>query len=222
VAGIAGTPAPARGQLRALDILRIRNMWLCCAISSLIVAGTSVAIVFTPVFLVSLRHLKPEDMAMAMSTFGLASMVGTPIICVLSDRLGRKPILIGFAALTAAALCSLYWAWTTVLLVAILAVAGFNAFLAVISIAVIPAESVADRDRGTALGMAMGMAEILGGFVAPALAGIAADRFGQNILPAIAASCVLAGGLLSFALYESAPRRAGAAFRPVPAMVPSE
>jgi len=223
VAGIAGTRLPALGQARALDVLRVRNVWLCMAISSLIVAGTTVAMVFTPVFLVSQRHLKPADMAMVMSVFGFASMAGPPIICVLSDRLGRKPVLIGFAILTAAALCSLYWAGTTTLLVATMAVAGFGAFLAVLSIAVIPAESVADCDRGTALGMAMGMAEMLGGFAAPALAGLAADRFGQNILPAVAAGCVMAGALLSFALTESAPRRTGAApILAIPALVPSE
>jgi len=216
VAAIAGTLAPGRGQLRALDILRIRNMWLCAAISSLIVAGTSVAIVFMPVFLVDLRHLKPTDMAMVMSAFGLASMAGTPIICVLSDKLGRKPILIGFAILTAGALCSLYWAETTALLVATMGIAGFSAFLAVLSIAIIPAESVADSDRGTALGLAMGAGEIIGGFAAPALAGLAADHFGQIILPAIAAACCMAGALLSFALNESAPRRIGvAAARPL-------
>jgi MFS family permease len=210
VAGIAGTRLPAHGQARALDVLRVRNVWLCMAISSLIVAGTTVAMVFTPVFLVNLRHLTPADMAMVMSAFGFAVMAGPPTFCVLSDRLGRKPVLIGFGILTAAALCSLYWAGTTTLLVATM-VAGFGAFLAVLSIAVIPAESIADRDRGTALGMAMGMAEMLGGFAAPALAGLAADRFGQNILPAIAAGCVMAGALLSFALTESAPRRTGRA-----------
>jgi MFS family permease len=222
-AGIAGTRLPDHDQARARDILRVTNVWLCMAISSLIVAGTTVAMVFTPVFLVNLHHLKTADMAMVMSVFGFASMAGPPIICVLSDRLGRKPVLIGFAFLTAAALCSLYWAGTTALLVATMAVAGFGAFLAVLSIAVIPAESVADRDRGTALGMAMGMAEMLGGFAAPALAGLAADRFGQNILPAIAAGCVLAGALLSFALSESAPRRTGGApILAAPALVPSE
>jgi len=223
VAGTAGPRLPARGQARALDVLCVRNVWLCGAISSLIVAGTTVAMVFTPVFLVNLRHLKPADMAMVMSVFGFASMAGPPIICVLSDRLGRKPVLIGFAILTAAALCSLYWAATTTLLIATMAVAGFGAFLAVLTIAIIPAESIADPDRGTALGMTMGMAEMLGGFAAPALAGLAADRFGQNILPAIAAGCVLAGALLSFALSESAPRRTGtAAMLAVPALVPSE
>jgi MFS family permease len=210
-AAVAGTRLPAPGQTRALDVLGVRNVWLCMAISSLIVAGTTVAMVFTPVYLVNLRHLKPADMALVMSVFGFATMAGPPIICMLSDRLGRKPVLIGFAILTAAALGSLYWAGTTALLAATMAVAGFGAFLAVLSIAVIPAESVADRDRGTALGMAMGMAEMLGGFAAPALAGLAADRFGQNILPAIAAGCVMAGALLSFALKESAPRRAGGA-----------
>jgi MFS family permease len=222
VADVAGTRLPAHGQARALDVLRVRNVWLCMAISSLIVAGTTVAMVFTPVFLVNLRHLTPADMAMVMSAFGFAVMAGPPTFCVLSDRLGRKPVLIGFGILTAAALCSLYWAGTTTLLVATMVVAGFGAFLAVLSIAVIPAESIADRDRGTALGMAMGMAEMLGGFAAPALAGLAADRFGQNILPAIAAGCVMAGALLSFALKESAPRRTGAAILRVPVLVPSE
>jgi MFS family permease len=222
-AGAAGTRLPAHSQARAFDVLCVRNVWLCGAISSLIVAGTTVAMVFTPVFLVNLRHVKPADMAMAVSVFGLASMAGTPILCVLSDRLGRKPVLISFAILTAAALCSLYWAATTTLLIATMAVAGFGAFLAVLTIAVIPAESIADRDRGTALGMTMGMAEMLGGFAAPALAGLAADRFGQNILPAIAAGCVLAGALLSLALSESAPRRTGAvAMLAIPALVPSE
>jgi MFS family permease len=209
-AKIAGTQLPVPGQARALDVLSVRNVWLCGVISSLIVAGTTVAMVFTPLYLVNLRHLKPADMAMVMSVFGFASMAGPPIICALSDRLGRKPVLIGFAILTATALCSLYWAGTTTLLVATMAVAGFGAFLAVLTIAVIPAESVAGRDRGTALGIAMGLAEMLGGFAAPALAGLAADRLGQNILPAIAASCVLVGALLAFALHESAPRRIGA------------
>jgi predicted MFS family arabinose efflux permease len=219
----AAVMAPSDHKKRyGLDVLRIRNVWLCGAISSLLVAGTTVAVVFTPVFLVGLRHLTPADMGVVMSAFGLASMAGTPVLCVLSDRLGRKPVLTGFATLTAAALCSLYWAGTTTLLVASMAAAGFGSVLPILSIGVIPGESVADRDRGTALGLAMGAAEIFGGFAAPALAGLAADRFGQNIVPAIAAGCVLAGALLSFALNESAPRRAAAASLAVPALVPSE
>jgi predicted MFS family arabinose efflux permease len=182
-----------------------------------------VATVFTPLFLVGLRHLKPADMGVVMSCFGFASMSGALILPAVSDRWGRKPVLIGFATLTAAALCSLYWAGTTALLATTMVAAGFGALAPILSIGIIPGESVADRDRGTALGMAMGAAEIIGGFAAPALAGLAADRFGLDALPAIAAACVLAGALLSLALNESAPRRTGAAaILAVPALVPSK
>jgi MFS family permease len=221
--GTAETPAPALDKRSGLDVLRVRNVWLCGVISSLLVAGNTVAIVFTPVFLVGLRHLTPTDMGIVMSSFGFASMAGALVLPAVSDRLGRKPILIGFATLTAAMLCSLYWAGTTAVLAVTMAAAGFGSLLPILSIGVIPGESVADRDRGTALGLAMGAAEIIGGFAAPALAGLAADRLGQNILPSIAAGCCLAGGLLSLALSESAPLRTGAVAIPAaPELVSSE
>ena len=219
----AETSARPRDKRYGFDVLRVRNVWLCGVISSLLVAGNTVAIVFTPVFLVGPRHLTPTDMGIVMSSFGFASMAGALILPAVSDRLGRKPILLGFATFTAASLCSLYWAGTTVVLAATMAAAGFGALLPILSIGVIPGESVADRDRGTALGLAMGAAEIIGGFAAPALAGLAADRLGQSILPAIAAGCCLAGGLLSLALNESAPQWIRSAPRiATPALVPSE
>jgi len=219
----AETSARPRDKRYGFDVLRVRNVWLCGVISSLLVAGNTVAIVFTPVFLVGPRHLTPTDMGIVMSSFGFASMAGALILPAVSDRLGRKPILLGFATFTAASLCSLYWAGTTAALAATMAAAGFGAFLPILSIGVIPGESVADRDRGTALGLAMGAAEIIGGFAAPALAGLAADRLGQSILPAIAAGCCLAGGLLSLALNESAPQWIRSAPRiATPALVPSE
>jgi MFS family permease len=150
-------------------------------------------------------------------------MASLLILSALSDRVGRKPILFGVAILAAASLCSLYEAGTTIVLVAATAVAGIGGALPSFSIGMIPAESVADRDRGTAVGITMGAAEIFGGFAAPALAGLAADHFGQIVLPAIASGCFLAGGLLSLAVNETAPRRIGAAVMvATPALTSSE
>src|SRR5262249_18713385 len=117
----------------------------------------------------------------------------------------------GAAILAAASLCLLYQAGSVSALVAATALAGFGGALPPLTIGMVPSESVADQDRGTALGITMGPAEIFGGFASATLAGIAADHFGQIILPAIAAGCFLAGGLLSLALAETAPRRIGAA-----------
>jgi MFS family permease len=96
----AETSARPRDKRYGFDVLRVRNVWLCGVISSLLVAGNTVAIVFTPVFLVGPRHLTPTDMGIVMSSFGFASMAGALILPAVSDRLGRKPILLGFATFT--------------------------------------------------------------------------------------------------------------------------
>ena len=201
---------PAGTMPRSFDILRVRNVWLCGVISSLLVAGLVVTMIFAPIFLVELRHLQPSDLSIAMAAFGVATTAGGLFFSAVSDRLGRKPIVIGGALLAAAAVCFLYQATTTLLLVAAMAVAGVAGALPAFTIGMIPGESVADRDRGRALGITMGAAEIFGGFAAGALAGLAADHFGRIILPGVAGVCFLLGGLLPLALSESAPRRIGA------------
>ena len=217
----AGTLQPAFKKRSNLDVLRVRNVWLCGVISTFLVGGVIVANVFVPVFLMGVRYLKPAEMGMVMSAFVLASTAGGPILFALSDRLGRKPVLIGCAILAAASLCSLYAAGTATLLTVSMVAAGLGAGIPGMSIGMIPLESVAESDRATAMGATMGAAEIIGGFSAPALAGLAADHFGQNILPAVAAGCILAGGLISLALSETAPRRTGAAAN-LTALAPSE
>jgi predicted MFS family arabinose efflux permease len=206
-----------------LDVLRIRNVWLCMVIASLLVAGQSVTMAFAPLLLVSLRHLQPAQMGVVMSAAGSALAAGMFILPVLSDRLGRKPILIGFAALAAMAVSALSWAGPAVPSTVIMAAAGIGFVAPMLSIGIIPGESVANSQRGTALGLTIAAAEIMGGFVAPPLAGLAADQLGQGVLPSIAAGCTLVGVLLAFALKETAPRRTGARdLALVPALTPSE
>ena len=73
-----------------------------------------------------------------------------------------------------------------------------------------PGESVRAADRGTALGIVMGVAEVCGGFGGPSIAGFAADHFGLGVTLILAGGCGLAAALLSLFLPESAPRRAPA------------
>ena len=115
---------------------------------------------------------------------------------------------------------ALYWTGPTAGLAAVLGLAGLGVSLPHLAIATVPGESVPNHDRGTALGLVMGVAEIIGGLVIITLAGIAADRFGLAVVPVLAGVCAVGAGLLSLALSETAPRRA----RPIGglALVPSE
>jgi sugar phosphate permease len=80
--------------------------------------------------------------------------------------------------------------------------------------ATIPAESVPSRAIASALGLIMGAGELIGGFVAPTVAGFAADRYGLSLAMWMSAAGAILAGILSFGLVETAPavlrRRAAA------------
>jgi hypothetical protein len=71
----------------------------------------------------------------------------------------------------------------------------------------IPAETVVQGSVATALGLVMGVGEVLGGVVGPTLAGMAADRWGLTAPLWIEVGCAIAGGLIALGLIETAPAR---------------
>ena len=80
--------------------------------------------------------------------------------------------------------------------------------------ATVPAETVPPQVLTGALGLIMGAGELVGGFVAPTAAGLAADHYGLPVTMWIAAAGALVAGLLALGLKETAPlvlqRRAAA------------
>jgi sugar phosphate permease len=76
--------------------------------------------------------------------------------------------------------------------------------------ATIPSETIPARYIATAVGLSVGIGEVLGGVSAPAVAGSAADRYGLSAPLLIQAGCALIGALLALALKETAPRRLAA------------
>ncbi len=57
----------------------------------------------------------------------------------------------------------------------------------------------------TALGLIMGIGELVGGFVAPTLAGFAADRFGLSIVMWMSCAGAVLAAALALLLKETAP-----------------
>lgn len=71
--------------------------------------------------------------------------------------------------------------------------------------ATIPAETVPRGFIATALGLIMGIGELVGGFIAPTIAGFAADRYGLSIVMWMSCGGALLAALLSLFLKETAP-----------------
>lgn len=201
VAAASERPSPL------VNLLRVRNVGLCAVIASLLMAFMATALIFLPLYLVQVRGLSPLDMGLVMTALGAAILAASLMLPALSDRLGRKFVLAAFAGLGAILpLGCHYWTGGAAGLAVLCAFAALPGALLNVAIGIIPAESVGTRDRGAALGMVMGSAELVGGFIAPSLAGVLADRASLATALAAAGGCTVAAALLSLGLRETAPR----------------
>ncbi|MEW7000434.1 MFS transporter [Serratia ureilytica] len=140
-----------------------------------------------------------------MSAIGAAWVFWGVAVPAISDRLGRKPTLIFFSLL--AVCCPLFLSyvdnpWLLGVLV-FLSYTGLGCFT--LFMATIPSETVSPARIATALGLVMGIGEVIGGCLAPFIAGLIADRYGLVSVMWLAATGAVCAGVLSCFLDETAP-----------------
>lgn len=196
-----GSPAAPR----AMTLLKSRNIVLCTLISCVFVSWFVILIAFTPTYLVKVMSYSPASMGVVMSCLGAAWVVWGFGVATLSDRFGRRPTLVVFSLIAACCPLALLYATGPWMLGALmlLTYTGLGCFT--LFMATIPAETVPREMIATALGMIMGIGELIGGFVAPTLAGFAADHFGLPIVMWISCASALLAALLALFLKETAP-----------------
>lgn len=197
-------PKPSFGQM-----VRQRNIALCLAISCLMITWFVALMTFTPIYLMEHRGFAPGDMGLLMTVLGVSSVISGFVVPAISDRIGRKPTMIFFAAVALAVPLVLVYAQTSLpVLGALLFLSYFGYGCFPIFLATIPAETVGIAHAGRAIGLVIGVGEIAGGFFAPMIEGYAADRYGAAAPFLIAAAAACAAALLSCALRETAPLKA--------------
>jgi len=199
--------ASARNTIPLSTMLKHRNIWVCAIVSCLMVSWLLIQITFLPIYLVQVRGLSPSVMSVAVAATGIATVASSIIVPALSDRFGRRPILIlsGFVGVIAPVAIVMFDGPLPLLVLFMglghLAVGSFSLFMATV-----PSETIPRTHVATALGFIMGMGELAGGFAGPALAGIASDVFGPSSSMWIAATLCICAGLLCLLLDETAPR----------------
>jgi MFS family permease len=210
-------PEPAAGSTAAssamsyLAMLRFRNMILCVLMSIFMVSWMVLGWAFLPLFYVKVRQLTPGEMSVLMSLLGLSAAFFSFVVPGLSDRFGRRPVIVASNLLgVLVPLAALYWHGSLYLLGALIFVGWAASGTFPLFMGTIPSETIPARYVATSMGLTVGIGEILGGVSAPALAGTAADHYGLTAPLFIQAACALAGALLALALKETAPRRVSA------------
>ena len=192
-----------------MAMVKQRNIGLCLMISCLLITWFVALMTFTPMYLLENRGFTPGEMSVLMTVLGVSSVISGFVVPAISDRIGRKPTMIFFAAVSVAVpLVLVYFHASLPLLGAMLFLTYFGYGCFPLFLATIPAETVGIAHAGRAIGLVIGVGEVAGGFLAPVIEGYAADRYGAQAPFLIASAAAALAALLSFALKETAPLKA--------------
>ncbi|MBO0749905.1 MAG: MFS transporter, partial [Porphyrobacter sp.] len=192
-------------------LLRIKNMRLALAIAGLITGWLVLESTFLTLFLTQVKGLTPVGAGAVISWGGIGAFAGGIAFPTLSDWIGRKAVLLlGSLAATLGPLALLYLPADPTALSLAMLLGWMPLGIAPLYCATVPTESVNPAQAATAVGMAMGFAELFGGVVVPPIGGWAGDLLGLQAVFYICIGLALASAFAALFLTETAPRKVGA------------
>lgn len=196
------------------DVFQYRNVPLnmvgmLCWLTCLIVTSA-----LLPNYLTDYLHLELNQMGLVLSAIGIGASLGTVLMPSLSDRIGRKPVMlisvvgaIGFLTLLANT-----GAEPGKLFLFVFGTHFFNFALITLTVGPLSAEAVPAKLMTTASGLVIGVGEIFGGGIAPIIAGFVAQHYGIQYMLHLAIGGLAVGVIVALALKETAPIRVDAAY----------
>ena len=205
----AGTPSRAAegSAMTWAQAFKERNVLICAVMGVLLVSYLVVCWAFMPLYLTQVRRFDAQTMGWLMGTLGISATVGAFLVSGLSDRIGRRPLMIAMPLIgVILPLGAMYFDGSIWVLAAIFFVGWGLTGIFPLFMATVPSESVDRRHIATVLGVCMGTGEIIGGVLSPSIAGFAADLAGLQAPLWIMLGLAIAGGVLALGLRETAPR----------------
>jgi MFS family permease len=203
----ARTAAPlAEKRMGYAEMLWHRNMWLCMLMAIFMVAWMVLGWAFLPLFYTKVRQIGNGQMSVLMSVLGLSAAFFSFVVPALSDRFGRRPVIVIFNFIgLGVPLAALYFQGSLFMLGVLIFLGWSASGTFPLFMGTVPSETIPARYVATSLGMVVGLGEILGGVGAPAIAGRAADHYGLQAPLIIMACCAIVGTVLALFLRETAP-----------------
>ena len=203
----APDPAAPAPSFSPLAMLANRNVWVCSLVSCFAVGTVVIGSIFMQLYIDGPLGYSPETRANMMIVIGLCPAVGGVLVTWLSDRYGRRPMLIVFGFLMALAPAALLWfdgpveVLTVLIFVSWMGLGTFPLFMGVI-----PTETVGRAQAATAMGLVVMIGELTGGVFGPPIAGRLADIYGLHVALYIQGGLALLAGTAALFVAETNPR----------------
>jgi len=189
--------------------LRYRNVWICIGSFLCWVSGPIVAYALLPSYMTDYLGLTTQQMGWVLSSTGVGSLCGLLIMPSISDRVGRKPVMVASSSGTFV----LLWVFIHTgaepwRLAALLFQIFFFVYpMIIMNAGPIVAESVPPALKATAAGLVIGLGELIGGTIGPITSGQIAQHYGIEFMLYVPLATALAGTLLALIMSETLPSR---------------
>jgi MFS family permease len=158
-------------------LFRRRDLMLLSTGSAFRTMTQSTLLTFLPVYLANDRGYSPIWVGACLFALQAAGFAASPIAGHLSDRVGRKQILMGSMAASALVLAAMALAGGSPLFIALVAVLGFFLYATRPVIQAWMLESTPKNMGGSSIGVLFG-AQAAGAALGPLLGGLVADAYG--------------------------------------------
>jgi MFS family permease len=214
----AGTDAPMDDQPGQTLAEYARGLRALFSNRSLVLLSTSGAfrsmtqnalLTFLPLFLARELHHAPLYVGGAMFALQIAGLVASPVAGHLSDRMGRRSVMMTSMAMTAVVLVFMALAGKSTAFVYFIAVLGFFLYAIRPVIQAWLLEVTPKNMGGSSIGVLFG-AQSLGAAVAPLLGGLIADRWGLSATFYFLAGTIVCANLFVLLMPHDAPAPAHA------------
>jgi len=186
-------------------IFKNRNVRTSMVFSSFIISWNVGTLTFAPVYLVSDKGFGPTQMSFVMAVFGAGAVVWGMLVPSLSDRYGRKPMIIIFSLLSVVSPLGLIFSSSAVVISVCVFIGWSGSGVFALYQAAVLGESIDPKYASTAMASVQFTGEIGGCVIGVAVAGVLADAYGLQATMIFTACCMIVATLVAFAYYETAP-----------------
>ncbi|MBI5606040.1 MAG: MFS transporter [Deltaproteobacteria bacterium] len=185
-------------------LLKYRNVVLCIVLIVLSMLAMWSFFVYSPLYWVQLGKMSEQSMGFIMSATGVSVIFWNFVIPAISNRIGRKTVLIVFAPILACMFLVMYFSVGTVAQILFVILGGIAGALPSL-LFIIGTESVPRTLATTSPSLIMGVGELLGGAVGTGTMGALADLYGLQTVMIIIAGALILFSAVSFGLIETSP-----------------
>ena len=188
------------------DLFASRGLVLLSTGSAFRTMTQSTLLTFLPVYLANQMGYSPFWVGACLFALQAAGFAASPIAGHLSDKVGRKQILVSSMAASAVVLAAMAFSGGSALFIALVAVLGFFLYATRPVIQAWMLDATPRNMAGSSIGVLFG-AQAAGGALGPLLGGMVADQFGLLATFYFLAATIVIANLFVFGVPLGAPQR---------------